>query len=136
MTYTEDPNLEFVGLAHIASADLSLETTDPPDEPIEETYTPCGYIDLEDLHETLELYYSGQLDNVSDLTRLYLPLDQLIAGNSLASQLTNEDIEAALKEVSFKDEVFLEGYFKHDLRDTEQYAGAVLRLSEVIYKML
>jgi hypothetical protein len=49
---------------------------------------PTGYLNLPDFEEVLERYFAGNLDDDSsiDLTRLYLPLSQLIPGKPLLSQ--------------------------------------------------
>lgn len=63
-----------------------------------EAAAPTGYLNLPDFEEVLERYFSGSLDDdgAIDLTRLYLPLSQLIPGKPLLSQIDSEMIDSAL----------------------------------------
>jgi hypothetical protein len=62
---------------------------------------PTGYLNLPDFEEVLERYFAGNLDDDSsiDLTRLYLPLSQLIPGKPLLSQVDSQMMDTALAEL-------------------------------------
>lgn len=103
---------------------------------IQITYPPStGYVPIDDLHEVLEMYYEGTLDNIEDLSNLYKPLYELIPGKPLISQLLSSDIKEALTKLSFELECIIEAYHLHDYKDTG-YASALIILSEIVYRML
>lgn len=59
-----------------------------------------GYTDLIELDECLQAFYENRLDNVEDLTRLWMPLEQLIPGKRLLSQLDSDTMRHCLYQLS------------------------------------
>lgn len=57
---------------------------------------PTGYIDLIQLEECLSAFWSGTLDEVPDLSRIYLPIEQLIEDQSLLSQVDSDLMRSCL----------------------------------------
>ncbi|MEH1966744.1 hypothetical protein [Nostoc sp.] len=56
-----------------------------------------SYIDTASLEECLELFFSGEFDNVDQyIPRLYKDLSEMKPGNSLFGQLDFADLELAL----------------------------------------
>lgn len=49
-----------------------------------------GYADILELAECLDAFYNGHLDDVPDLTRLWMPCDRLIPGKRLLSVLDSD----------------------------------------------
>lgn len=101
------------------------------------TFQVEGYIDLEELHELLDLYYAGTLDHVNDLSNLYKPLYQLIPGKTLVSQLLTEDINKALLQLPFVDEAIIEEFHKYPREyNCSEYYDSINKLAKVLYKSL
>jgi hypothetical protein len=96
-----------------------------------------AYIDLTELDEALELFFDGRLDEV-DPTRVNLPLEELVRGKPLISQLESADISAALRQLPFPD--FLAINIAHGVEEAQgtgkesAYAGAIVKLAEIISK--
>lgn len=59
-----------------------------------------GYTDLIDLKDCLEAFFCGNLDDIFDLTRLWMPLHQLIPGKRLQSQLDGDTLRQCLYRLS------------------------------------
>lgn len=59
--------------------------------------TPSSYVDLRELWGCLQDYFNESLDDVDEhLNRLWMPLDQLIPGRPLASQLDSATMRRAI----------------------------------------
>ena len=63
---------------------------------VESIAPKTSYIDLECLQQCLQMYYSGSLDDVPDLSRLWMRCDRLIPGNPLAGLLDSVTMKACL----------------------------------------
>lgn len=59
-----------------------------------------GYADMVELGECLDALHQGTLDEVPDLTRLWMPLEQLIPGKRLMSQLDSSTLRRCLYQIS------------------------------------
>ncbi|MBD2156211.1 hypothetical protein [Leptolyngbya sp. FACHB-16] len=57
---------------------------------------PTGYIDLVQLEECLYQFWAGTLDEVPDISRIYLPVDQLIEEQPLLSQIDSDLMRSCL----------------------------------------
>lgn len=65
-----------------------------------ETIAPkTSYIDLECLQQCLQMYYAGSLDDVPDLSRLWMRCDRLIPGNPLAGLLDSVTMRSCLVKI-------------------------------------
>lgn len=115
-----------------------------------------SYVDLSDLKDCLEAYYAGDLDSIADLTRLYLPLREVIPNNPLRSQLDSNLMFQALSELSQECRAVLEFNYceSDDLRSllvhycnrsggqdfsgylAETFQRALLELSDRVWKLL
>jgi hypothetical protein len=60
------------GSAYVTAPDLAIDRE--------------GYVDLNELAECLRAFFDGTLDDVNDLSRLWLPAAALIPGKPLLSQ--------------------------------------------------
>ncbi|MBE9178699.1 hypothetical protein IQ268_09015 [Oculatella sp. LEGE 06141] len=125
---------------------------------IDEIDTVTSYADLAELEDCLAKFWAGTLDEVYDLSRLYLPLEQLIPGRPLESQLDSDTMRKALYRLPepyssaiaqhFEPDCpelgqLMAHYFAHStLTDSferylqETYYEALLRLAEIVRTLL
>lgn len=116
-----------------------------------------GYVDLMQLEQCLEAFWMGTLDDVPDLSRIWLPLERLIPGNPLMSQL---DMAAMRRSLYSLPELYrvaiahhwepesaelltdIAHFFVHSSYQSFQqycsdmYYQGILALAEIIYKTL
>lgn len=73
----------------------------------------CPYVDLRELVEAIELYYSGQLDRVDEqyYSRLYLNDWELIPGKTLLSVLDTATLRECLYQLDPIHRCVLNSYF-------------------------
>jgi hypothetical protein len=94
-----------------------------------------AYVDLQELDEALELFFAGTLDYV-DPSRVNLPLEELVRGKPLISQLESKDIKWALTELSLPDRMAIKIAHRVeqdcDGTDLSSYASALVKLSHFI----
>jgi hypothetical protein len=101
-------------------------------EPIRKT----SYIHPYDLDEVLSMYFNNELDFV-DPVNCCKGLSALVPGNTLASQLDQNDMAYALGELDRSNVLVLTYYQGYDDRlASKDYAEALSKLSEVVLAML
>lgn len=124
----------------------------------EERIERQGYTDMVELDECLKAFYDGTLDNVDDLSRLWMPLEQLIPGKRLLSQLDSDTLRRCIYQL---DELHrtaiahrwepecpellqtMAHYFVHNTQWQhfgqfcgEAYTDALVSLALIVYKVL
>ncbi|WP_427162617.1 hypothetical protein ACQFX9_14340 [Aliinostoc sp. HNIBRCY26] len=79
---------------------------------INSTNLPTSYIDIDDLRECLEEFYSKQLDNVEPyIDRLYRNLIHLHPTNTLWGQLDSATLLSCIKKLGTLYEAAIENYY-------------------------
>lgn len=76
-----------------------------------------GYVSLAELEQCLIDYYQGTLDQVPDefLNRLWLPLEQLLPGRPLSSQLDSKTMALALSRLDSEHRLILRSYYGREI---------------------
>lgn len=146
------PEVVFSGVARISAESIYLaqgRERERVQEPSKTIYLARGskesfeaYVDLQELDEALELFFAGHLDEVSS-ERVNLPLEQLVAGKPLISQLESSDIEKALGRLPVADRFVIRA--AHGLEPNieldswavgHDYSDALFLLGKVVASML
>lgn len=118
---------------------------------------PTGYIDLTQVEECLSAFHAGTLDQIPDLSRIYLPVEQLIDEKPLLSQVDSDLMRRCLYGLSDVDRNAIA--YQHEPTDSgnlavmihdfmhsiaphleqycrEAYYAALVNLGEAIHKNL